>query len=1108
MNYSNLKPVQLNVQIFMISNFLNKHRLMFLFFSVLNFCLYAQNNEVANRFGEGSQNGYYSNEEVNAIMDELANNYPNICMPKYSIGNTVEGRPIYAFKISDNPNTDEPEPAVYYDACHHGNESIAMAVTINYMMWLCEQYGSNEEATYLVDNREMYFVPLVNVDGYIKGKRTNGRPSTNGCESEFLAGVDLNRNYPVSFGNEPGSSSNECSITYRGTAPFSEPESRAVRDFVLGINPGCAFSFHTPGGVVLMPSGNTAEATEFNIYADLAAEMFAENNYYYSTTKNAFGYVSAGTTRDYLNSLGIIAYTPEVRYPGDNLNSIKSVVAENVKPMQILAWLSGAYPVVKNHQFKGDALPGSSFDMIVGVKNKGVGQIGNNITISVSSNNNNITPTSSFIRLNTLPTQGTNVNNANPYSFKVSNNAQIGETAMIEISVAIDGVQTDLHTVPIIVGEKNTLLADDAESNTVNWTSSSIIATPGNDWGRDNSNSYSGEYSFSESVNGLASSNQSTVYSAKFINVNSTNNLKVQFAAKWSFGEGDSVILQANNNNNGWTDKRIYTNSNDWVYEIIDLSEYTTGSLSLRFAHRTDVIYTGDGFYFDDFEIVEYNEPTTITCEQRDRIALTEVYNSLNGNTWPESTQWDFNQPMNTWNGVTLDGNGCVYSLNLPNLGIQGILPTEIGNLSEIRSINLFNNNIGGEIPTSIGNLTNLKKLNLYSNQLTGIIPSTIGNLQKLELITLASNKFEGNIPEWLTNMNALLNITLQNNQMSGCYASNLTGLCNQLNSYSNNNAKISGGNNFDASWEDFCTNQAGSCDPTSTCRQTDSLALIKVYEALDGNTWPESTQWDFNQPMNTWNGVTLDGNGCVYSLNLPNLGIQGILPTEIGNLSEIRSINLFNNNIGGEIPTSIGNLTNLKKLNLYSNQLTGIIPSTIGNLSKLENLSLSDNQLTGTIPSTIGDLLNLKSMTLKNNQLNGCYDSNLFQLCDRLYPYFSSNTQISNGNNFGLSWESFCDDKYCGDKLSSPNNLTIGNYPNPFKGETTISFTLDEASEVRVTVYNVLGEKIEVLLNNKLQAKGKQSITFDGTNLPAGIYYCKIQTGAHDDLRKMILMK
>jgi len=543
-------------------------------------------------------------------------------------------------------------------------------------------------------------------------------------------------------------------------------------------------------------------------------------------------------------------------------------------------------------------------------------------------------------------------------------------------------------------------------------------------------------------------------------------------------------------------------------------------------------------------------------CQQRDRTALTEVYNSLNGNTWPESTQWDFNQPMNTWNGVTLDGNGCVYSLNLPNLGIQGILPTEIGNLSEIRSINLFNNNIGGEIPTSIGNLTNLKKLNLYSNQLTGIIPSTIGNLQKLELITLASNKFEGNIPEWLTNMNALINITLRNNKMSGCYASSLNGLCNQLSSYSNNNAKISNGNNFDASWEDFCTNQAGSCDPTSTCRQADSLALIKVYEALDGESWCTQCNGDFSLPMNEWYGITLNANGCVDKIFMNDASISGTLATEIGDLSEITEIDLMQNQISGNIPSSIGNLSKLKNLylgfnqltgaipssigelanletlslffnqlegtipssignlfklktlHLYLNQLEGTIPSTIGNLSKLENLSLSDNQLTGTIPSTIGDLLNLKSMTLKNNQLNGCYDSNLFQLCDRLYPYFSSNTQISNGNNFGLSWESFCNDKYCGDKLSSPNNLTIGNYPNPFRAETTISFTLDEASEVRVTVYNVLGEQIEVLLNNKLQAKGKQSITFDGTNLPAGIYYCKIKTGAHDDLRKMILMK
>jgi len=107
-----------------------------------------------------------------------------------------------------------------------------------------------------------------------------------------------------------------------------------------------------------------------------------------------------------------------------------------------------------------------------------------------------------------------------------------------------------LYKVPVVVGEKDILFMDNAETNSTNWTVEGEFGfeagteTPSlNAWGVDSANSYSGALSFSESINGLASTNQSVFFTTKSINLNSTNLLKVQFAAKWSFGFGDTVIL-------------------------------------------------------------------------------------------------------------------------------------------------------------------------------------------------------------------------------------------------------------------------------------------------------------------------------------------------------------------------------------------------------------------------------------------------------------------------------------------------------------------------------------------------------------------------------------
>ena len=88
--------------------------------------------------------------------------------------------------------------------------------------------------------------------------------------------------------------------------------------------------------------------------------------------------------------------------------------------------------------------------------------------------------------------------------------------------------------------------------------------------------------------------------------------------------------------------------------------------------------------------------------------------------------------------------------------------------------------------------------------------------------------------------------------------------------------------------------------------------------------------------------------------------------------------LDLCNNQLDGAIPSELGDLSNLDRLDLSGNQLTGSIPVALGNLSNLRFLNLGDNQLTGTIPSALGNLRSLEWLYLFNNQLEGTLPSAL----------------------------------------------------------------------------------------------------------------------------------
>jgi len=175
---------------------------------------------------------YHSHAEVITMLTDME---ASGVAQTYNIGTSVEGRDIWAVRISDNPALDEDEPSVLFVGCHHAREWISVEVPLYLGKYLTDHYATDPEIASMVDNQQIWIVPVLNPDGYEysrssstnrlwrKNRRNNG---------DGTYGVDLNRNYGYMWGLE-GSSGDPSSSTYRGPEAFSEPETCALRDLCL-----------------------------------------------------------------------------------------------------------------------------------------------------------------------------------------------------------------------------------------------------------------------------------------------------------------------------------------------------------------------------------------------------------------------------------------------------------------------------------------------------------------------------------------------------------------------------------------------------------------------------------------------------------------------------------------------------------------------------------------------------------------------------------------------------------------------------------------------------------------------------------------------------------
>jgi hypothetical protein len=371
-------------------------------------------------FHFGSMGGYLTFAEVVTELDNMRALYPNLITVRQSIGNSLESRQIWMVKISDNPDVDETEQEILYTGLHHAREPQSMTTLIYFMWYMLENYGTDPTATNLVDNRELYFVPVVNPDGYVYNQQTN--PSGGGLwrknrrnNGNGTFGVDLNRNYGYQWGyNNSGSSPTPSSETYRGTAAFSEPETQVMRDFALGRQFRLANNYHSYGNYLIFPWGYIASffTPDHSVYAAWGLDMTQFNNYVEGTANQTVGYTVNGEANDWLYGeqtlkAKVFGFTTEVGTGSDGFwpsqSRIIPLADENVYPNLVLATGVTDFtpPVISNVQATNVTATGALITWTTDENSNSVVEYGLTTGYgSTASNSTNVT--SHSITLNNL----------------------------------------------------------------------------------------------------------------------------------------------------------------------------------------------------------------------------------------------------------------------------------------------------------------------------------------------------------------------------------------------------------------------------------------------------------------------------------------------------------------------------------------------------------------------------------------------------------------------------------------------------------------------------------------------------------------------------------
>ena len=578
---------------------------------------------------------------------------------------------IYYVRITGNESStpENTKPQILFTSMIHSREVSALMNNIYFMWYLIENYNTNDAVKELVDNNELYFVPVVNPDGLRWNEhlnsnggglqRKNLRPNT-GSTSNTTAnrGVDLNRNFDYYWGyNNIGSSGTPSNGTYRGPAPSSEPETQIMEDFILSRNFQTAVWNHSYANSVPHPYGgvpslNSGREDEFYSWHE---EMTRYNRYLYGAT---IFYESNGIPDDWMlggapdnngstgSGQAILGTTPEHGSEGfwPPQTSIIPIAKRSMRISFGTAYYGGKY--AKLHDLTQSNIDNTTANLDFGIER--IGQTASNFTLTITPISSNI------ISINAPATQtGMNVLEQRNVSAQIQLDPSIVANEKIEYNVKLSNDNGVIYDVNYEKYYQPTVLFDhdpDVDGIT-GWTQSG-------GWTLSSADTYTGTNTLR--TNGVAPYSNNTTRTLTTTNsydFSNSTSVVVQYYSKWDIERNyDFVeILGSTDGGNNWQslcgkytkpNATSNTTSHDnkggtsnfqansmgqiydgdrrdnWVMEEIAIdaanNSYLLGAnnVKFRFRFRTDgsnvsenYTTTSDGFFIDDFKIISIQIP-------------------------------------------------------------------------------------------------------------------------------------------------------------------------------------------------------------------------------------------------------------------------------------------------------------------------------------------------------------------------------------------------------------------------------------------------------------------------------------------------------------------
>jgi hypothetical protein len=298
---------------------------------------------------------YSSYDECVDFFKSAQKSNPNLLKVE-SIGKTWEDREIIAITITKDIDSHNKKPALFYTGTIHAREWIGIELSLSFAKYILEHIDYDPQLNAILDKTTLYMVPCANPDGFEYSRnhfafwRKNRRKNPDGSY-----GVDLNRNFSIGF----APNKNYVSNVYSGPEPFSEPETRALRDFFVNHkNITIALDYHSQGNVIF-PAHNfihedAEDAIDLNILAsNMAEEIRKESGREYGVHMGKPPvHLISGSGREFYYSQGALSLVVEVgsRNISDYIEHMSENIDENIPALMI------ALSEVNNYQ-KEKALP-------------------------------------------------------------------------------------------------------------------------------------------------------------------------------------------------------------------------------------------------------------------------------------------------------------------------------------------------------------------------------------------------------------------------------------------------------------------------------------------------------------------------------------------------------------------------------------------------------------------------------------------------------------------------------------------------------------------------------------------------------------------------------